>query len=147
MQNVKNAKQKVKTDYNWNKIAQDTHFTYQKAICETMAERQAKQIAQEKAAKLEKINNEIYRKLDDLKYSYSLEDEEVSVIHDIKEELTQIKTCYDRVISMHRNKTFAFFLLPPFSFPSTKPPTSLMESCFALLIFLYCSIVSLVRTV
>ena len=48
---VKNAKQKVKATYNWTKIAQDTHFTYQKAICETMAERQAKQDAQEKARK------------------------------------------------------------------------------------------------
>ena len=49
---TKNAKQKVKTQYNWLKIAQDTHFTYQKAICETMAERQAKQIAQEQAEKV-----------------------------------------------------------------------------------------------
>ena len=50
----KNAKNKVKELYNWTKIAQDTHFSYQKAICETMAERQAKQIAQEKASKLNK---------------------------------------------------------------------------------------------
>ena len=49
---VKNAKQKVKTEYNWPKIAQDTHFIYQKAICKTMAERQAKQIAQEQAEKV-----------------------------------------------------------------------------------------------
>ena len=58
---VKNAKQKVKTTYNWTKIAQDTHFTYQKAICETMAERQAKQIAQEEARKVKepKKSNEI----------------------------------------------------------------------------------------
>ena len=48
---TKNAKQKVKQEFNWQKIAQDTHFTYQKAICETVAERQAKQIAQETAAK------------------------------------------------------------------------------------------------
>ncbi|MCI8700378.1 MAG: glycosyltransferase family 4 protein [Clostridia bacterium] len=48
---VKKAKQKVKNEYNWNKIAQDTHFTYQKAICETMADRQRKQLAQEKAQK------------------------------------------------------------------------------------------------
>ncbi len=48
---VKNAIAKVKKDYNWQKIAQDTHFTYQKAICETMAERQARQIEQEKAQK------------------------------------------------------------------------------------------------
>ena len=48
---VKKAKSKVKNDYNWAKIAQDTHFTYQKAICETMAEKQRKQIEQEKAQK------------------------------------------------------------------------------------------------
>ena len=54
----KNAKNKVKELYNWTKIAQDTHFSYQKAICETMAERQAKQIAQEKAAKIKKTKGE-----------------------------------------------------------------------------------------
>ena len=54
----KNAKNKVKELYNWTKIAQDTHFSYQKAICETMAERQAKQIAQEKASKLKKSRGE-----------------------------------------------------------------------------------------
>ena len=47
----------VKTEYNWAKIAQDTHFTYQKAICETMAERQARQIEQEKAKKTKKAKN------------------------------------------------------------------------------------------
>ena len=47
----KKAKQKVKNEFNWAKIAQDTHFTYQKAICETMAERQQKQIKQEFANK------------------------------------------------------------------------------------------------
>ena len=56
---TKNAKEKVKNEYNWAKIAQDTHFTYQKAICETMAERQAKQIAQEEAQKQAKKSNEI----------------------------------------------------------------------------------------
>ena len=53
----KNAKAKVKEEYNWNKIAQDTHFTYQKAICQTMAERQANQIVQEKANKAKKAKN------------------------------------------------------------------------------------------
>ena len=54
----KNAKNKVKDLYNWTKIAQDTHFSYQKAICETMADRQAKQIAQEKASKVKKSKGE-----------------------------------------------------------------------------------------
>ncbi len=51
---VKKAKAKVKNNYTWAKIAQDTHFTYQKAICETMAERQRKQLEQEKAQKTKK---------------------------------------------------------------------------------------------
>lgn len=54
---AKNAKAKVKELYNWNKIAQDTHFTYQKAICQTMAEKQANQIAQENAEKAKKAKN------------------------------------------------------------------------------------------
>ena len=51
---VKKAKAKVKNNFNWAKIAQDTHFTYQKAICETMAEKQRKQLEQEKAQKTKK---------------------------------------------------------------------------------------------
>ena len=54
---AKNAKAKVKELYNWNKIAQDTHFTYQKAICQTMAEKQANQIVQENAKKAKKAKN------------------------------------------------------------------------------------------
>ncbi|MBP3255772.1 MAG: glycosyltransferase family 4 protein [Clostridia bacterium] len=53
----KNAKAKVKELYNWNKIAQDSHFVYQKAICQTMAERQANQIMQENAEKAKKAKN------------------------------------------------------------------------------------------
>ena len=53
---VKKAKAKVRSQYNWNKIAQDTHFTYQKAICETMAERQRKKLIQEKETKAKKAN-------------------------------------------------------------------------------------------
>ncbi len=54
---AKKAKQKVKEQFNWEKIAQDTHFTYEKAICQTMAERQAKQMLQERAKKAEKAEN------------------------------------------------------------------------------------------
>ena len=55
---VKKAKNKVRNEYNWNKIAQDTHFTYQKAICETMAERQRLQNEQEKVKKAKKLPGE-----------------------------------------------------------------------------------------
>ena len=53
----KRAKAKVKEEFNWNKIAQETHYIYEKAICKTMAERQAQQIAQEKAQKANKAKN------------------------------------------------------------------------------------------
>ncbi len=57
MKIAKNAKAKVKEKYNWQKIAQDTHFSYQKAICETVAEKQAREIAQAKAQKAMKAKN------------------------------------------------------------------------------------------
>ena len=54
---VKKAENKVRNEYNWSKIAQDTHFTYQKAICQTMAEKQRREIEQEKARKTKKAKN------------------------------------------------------------------------------------------
>ena len=54
---VKNAKVKVKKEFNWDKITEDTHFVYEKAICQTMAEKQAREIEQENARKTEKARN------------------------------------------------------------------------------------------
>ena len=48
---------KVRNDYNWSKIAQDTHFTYQKAICQSMAEKQKRELEQERARKTKKARN------------------------------------------------------------------------------------------
>lgn len=61
-----------------------------------------------KVSKLEKINNELYRKIDDIKYSYDLSDDEVLVISEIKEEFNNIRASYDRVVEMERNKTLAY---------------------------------------
>ena len=61
-----------------------------------------------KLTKLEKISNDIYRKLDDIKYSYDLDDNEVAIIEGIRAELIDVRSSYDRTISMHRNHTFAF---------------------------------------
>ena len=61
-----------------------------------------------KVSKLEKINNELYRKIDDIKYSYDLTDDEVLVIGEIKEQFNNIRASYDRVVEMERNKTLAF---------------------------------------
>ena len=51
---TKKARNKVRSEYNWSKIAQDTHFTYQKAICQSMAEKQKRQLEQERAKKTKK---------------------------------------------------------------------------------------------
>ena len=53
----KNAVKKVKEMYSWNKIAQDTHYVYEQAICQTEAQKQAERIAQEKAEKTKRSQN------------------------------------------------------------------------------------------
>ena len=54
---TKKAKNKVRNQYNWSKIAQDTHFTYQKAICQSMAEKQKRELEQERARKTKRAKN------------------------------------------------------------------------------------------
>ena len=54
---AKKAKQKVKQEFNWTKIAQDTHYIYEKAICKTVAEKQKQELEQENSKKAEKAKN------------------------------------------------------------------------------------------
>ena len=54
---TKKAKNKVRNEYNWSKISQDTHFVYQKAICQSMAEKQKRELEQERARKTKKAKN------------------------------------------------------------------------------------------
>ena len=54
---TKAAKNKVRSEYNWSKIAQDTHFAYQKAICQSMAEKQKRELEQERARKTKRAEN------------------------------------------------------------------------------------------
>mgnify|MGYP005803707273 FL=1 len=61
-----------------------------------------------KATKLEKISNDLNRKIDDLKYSYDLSDEDVSILDVISSEIVEIKDDYNRIIDMHRRRVFAF---------------------------------------
>ena len=61
-----------------------------------------------KATRLEKVNNELYKKIGDLKYSYDLSDDEVSVITEIKDEIISIRTSYDKIIDIARSKILAF---------------------------------------
>lgn len=78
-------------------------------------EKQARKIFEEyirkvlvKANKLEKINNGLYRKLDIIKYSYDLTDDDVKIIEVIKQELIAIKKDYNEIVDAHRNKSFAY---------------------------------------
>lgn len=61
-----------------------------------------------KASKLEKISNDLNKKIDDLKYSYDLIDDDLKVLESISSEIKEIKEDYNRVIDMYRNHTFAF---------------------------------------
>ena len=61
-----------------------------------------------RANRVEKINNGLYRKLDVIKYSYDLTDEDVKIIQVIKEEVIAIKKDYNELVDAHRNKSFAY---------------------------------------
>ena len=61
-----------------------------------------------KVSKLEKINNELYKKLGDIKYSYDLSDDEVSVITEIKDEILEIRNNYDKTVDNARSKILAY---------------------------------------
>ncbi len=78
-------------------------------------ERNAKKIFEEytrkiivRANKIEKVNNSLYRKLDVIKYSYDLTDDDVKVIEVIKQEVSAIKRDYDEIINAHRTGSFAY---------------------------------------
>ena len=61
-----------------------------------------------KVSKLEKINNELFKKIDDIKYSYDLTDDDVSVIDEIRNELIVIRTSYDKTVNVHRSRTNSY---------------------------------------
>lgn len=61
-----------------------------------------------KATKLEKVNNELYKKLGDIKYSYDLTDDEVAVITEIKDEIMNIRASYDKMIDVARSKVLSY---------------------------------------
>ena len=61
-----------------------------------------------KATKLEKVNNELYKKIDDIKYSYDLTDDEVAVITEIKEEIMNIRASYDKIVDTARSHILSY---------------------------------------
>ncbi len=61
-----------------------------------------------KISRLTKIAKGLYSKIDDMKYSYDLTDNDVKVIDEINKDLVDIKKDFDIVIDAHRSKIFAF---------------------------------------
>jgi septation ring formation regulator len=61
-----------------------------------------------KLSKLEKISQELFKKVDELKYSYDLTDEEVASIIEIKDNIIDNHNSYDHIINIFRNKTLAY---------------------------------------
>ena len=47
-------------------------------------------------------------KIDDIKYSYDLSDEDVAVIREIKDNIIDIRANYDKIVDVARNKVLAY---------------------------------------
>lgn len=61
-----------------------------------------------KITKLEKINTTLEGKLEEIKYSYDLTEEDVSIVFKIKEELKEEHEKYDEVIEQGRSKSTSY---------------------------------------
>ena len=61
-----------------------------------------------KITKLTKINDTLLKRLDDIKYSYDLNDEDVEVVFTIKEELASERGEYDDIIDDGRSKKSSY---------------------------------------
>lgn len=61
-----------------------------------------------KITKLSRISNELTKKIDDLKYSFDLVDEDVQVLDAIATEITNLKEEYNRISEMHKSSTYAY---------------------------------------
>jgi len=61
-----------------------------------------------KVSRLIKIAKGLYNKIEDIKYSYDLTEEDVETIDIINKDLVNIKKDFDVVINAHRSKIFAY---------------------------------------
>lgn len=61
-----------------------------------------------KISRLSKIAKNMYGKIEDIKYSYDLNENDVIIIDEINKELESILKDYDLIIESHRSKTFAY---------------------------------------
>lgn len=61
-----------------------------------------------KCKKLKKIVNNLSNKIDDIKYSYDLTDDDVHIISEIKSEIMECETAYDLLVNKYREKNTAY---------------------------------------
>lgn len=61
-----------------------------------------------KIGKLERVNNELYKRIGEYRYSYDLTDEDIAVITEIKDEIEDIRNTYDKIITSYRSKILAY---------------------------------------
>jgi len=61
-----------------------------------------------KVVKLEKIMNDLYLQLDDLKISYDLTKDELEVLYNINKDLEELHKDYDTLMAHNKKKTFAY---------------------------------------
>lgn len=61
-----------------------------------------------KITKLTKVNTALLNKLNDIKYSYDLVDEDVEIVYKIHEELTDERDEYDKIIESGRSKESSY---------------------------------------
>lgn len=85
----------IYNDFDKEKISKKIYEEYERTIIV-------------KANKLEKINKGLLRKIDELKYSYDLTDDDVAIIEIIRNDIKNIKKDYNEVTSAHRANSFAY---------------------------------------
>lgn len=61
-----------------------------------------------KISRLTKIARGLYNKIEDIKYSYDLTEEDVKVIDEINKDLVDIEKDFEVIINAHRSKLFAY---------------------------------------
>ena len=61
-----------------------------------------------RANEVERVNNGLLRKIELIKYSYDLTDQDVRVLDVIRKEVSTIKKDYDELVDAHRNRSFAY---------------------------------------
>ena len=61
-----------------------------------------------RAARYDKINNDLRKKTEEFKYSYDLVDDDLKILDVIKQEIKEVKKDYERIVNAYRSRTFAY---------------------------------------